>query len=68
VPFALFAAWRVLGPRLPREVVWLSLSVFLAMAIGTVWFGQARRLDAGEAYAPAQFEDGVVTEGRGVAR
>ena len=68
VPFALFAAWRIMGPRLPATVFWGGLALTGAMAGATVWFGQANKLETGEAYAPARLENGVVIGGHGIPK
>ncbi len=68
VPFALYAAWRIMGPRLPPAIFWAALALTAAMAVGTIWFGLTNRLDPDEVYAPAHLENGVIVGGHGVRR
>jgi hypothetical protein len=68
VPFALFATWRILGPRTPRSLVWAALVLTAAMGVGTVWYGLERRLDTDEDYVPAHIENGRLVPGHGVPR
>ncbi len=68
VPFALYVAWRLMGPRLPPVAVWLALTLIAAMAAATIWFGLASEVDIGEAYAPARLENGVIVGGHGIPK
>ena len=68
VPFALYLAWRIMGPRTPPWFIWASMGAIGVLAAGAVWFGLTRRLDPGEAYAPAQMENGRVVPGHGVPK
>jgi hypothetical protein len=65
VPFVLYATWLVLGARTPPALVWGAVALILLLAVGTVWFGVANRLDRGEKYVPAQVVDGQIVEGHG---
>lgn len=65
VPFGLFLAWLLLE-RVTRQVAVLAAVVFVLMAAATVWYGLNRRLDRGEVYIPAQFQNGQIVQGHGV--
>jgi hypothetical protein len=67
VPFVLYGTWLVLGARTPPALVWSAVALIVLLAVGTVWFGLANRLDRGEKYVPAQVVDGQIVEGHGVA-
>jgi hypothetical protein len=66
VPFALYMAWRIMGPRTPPWFMWASAGAIGVLAAGAVWFGLTRRLEPGDVYAPAQFENGRIVPGHGV--
>ena len=68
VPFALFAAWRILGPRMPASVVWTTIALMLAMAAGTVWFGITNAIPPDEIYEPARIIDGELVPGHSVPK
>ena len=66
VPFALFVAWRIMGPRTPPWAVWLALVAVLLLAGGSAWYGLARRAPPGDVYVPAHIVDGRIVPGRDV--
>jgi len=68
VPFALYVAWRILGPRTPPWFMWLSVAAIGVLGAGAIWFGLTRRMEPGEAYAPAHLENGQIVSGRGVPK
>jgi hypothetical protein len=61
-PLLSFAAWRLLFPS-PTPPLWLiySLGGFVVlMLLALVWSRQLDAGDAGEAYVPAQLQNGLV--------
>ncbi len=66
VPFALYVTWLVLRSRTPPALVWGAVVLTVAMAVGTVWFGLARRIDRREEYVPAQVVNGQIVPGHGI--
>ena len=64
-PFALYAAWRVAAQRAQPAVLWGVAAAVAVLAVGTVWVGLARRLDRGETYVPAQWQNGRIVPGHG---
>jgi len=65
VPFALYAAWWVLGQRATAGLLWATAVLLAVLAAATIWYGLERSLPAGTHYEPAQLRDGVVVSGHG---
>jgi hypothetical protein len=63
-PFALAAAWWVLGWR-SRWVVWAAVGSLAVLALSLAWFGTAQRLPHGSRYVPARVENGRIVNGHG---
>ncbi|CAH2600087.1 conserved protein of unknown function [Rhodovastum atsumiense] len=65
VPFALYAAWRLLGARASAALVWGTVLAVGLLAGVTVWYGLERSLPAGVQYVPAEIHDGTIVQGHG---
>lgn len=65
VPFALYAAWRVLGTRATSGLVWATIAMVAALAATTVWYGLDQGLPRGVAYVPAQLHGDEIVPGHG---
>jgi drug/metabolite transporter (DMT)-like permease len=65
VPFVLYLVWRTMGPRTPPWATWLALVAVVTLAGGAFWYGLTERVPAGEAYVPAQLENGQIIPGHG---
>jgi hypothetical protein len=68
VPFALYVAWRMMGPRTPKWFMWASAGAIGVLAAGAVWFGLTSHLQSGDTYAPAHLENGRIVQGHGVPK
>ena len=68
VPFALYAAWRILGQRTPRWFVWGALVVLGVLGASAIWFGLNQRTEPGAGYAPAHMENGRIVPGHAVPK
>ena len=62
LPFAAYAAWRFLGPRL-REPVAIGLLVGgILIAATMIWYGLERSIDDRKPYVPAQIRNGAIVK------
>ena len=70
VPFAVFAAWRVLagGGKPSRKLVVMATCVVMALAGALYWFNREEAIAPGMRYVPAQLEDGRVIPGHAEPR
>jgi hypothetical protein len=63
LPFAVYVAWRLLGPHVRRELL-LGAALTLAALVGLAFhYGLRDSLDPHTRYAPARIEGGVVVPG-----
>jgi hypothetical protein len=64
LPFALFAAWRVLAPHASRLAVIGALLAVAVVMSGAAWFGLRDRMGWHQAYVPAvTLPDGRIVNG-----
>jgi hypothetical protein len=69
VPFATFAAWRVMGKDGPSVRLLVAAACVLMVLAGVlVWLSQDEALPPGAAYEPARLQDGQVVSGHAVPR
>ena len=67
LPFAVFAAWRVLAPAggaSPR-VVAVAVCAVLVLIAFLIWFSRYDTISRGDTYVPAQLERGRIIPGHG---
>lgn len=64
-PFALYAAWRLLGARATPWLLWSGAAAVAVVAAVLIWYGLARSLPPGTRYVPAQLKGGTIVEGHG---
>jgi hypothetical protein len=64
-PFALYAAWWLLGARVSGRLLAAGVALLVLLALATAWFGLGNRLPAGRTYAPAEWRHGIVEQGHG---
>jgi hypothetical protein len=65
LPFILYLAWRLLGPRATPGLLWATAALVAALAATTLWYGLEHSLPAGSRYVPAKLQNGVVVPGHG---
>ena len=68
VPFALYAAWRIMGPRTPPWFMWASLGAIGVLAAGAYVSPGSRRRVRPNHTAPARLENGRIVPGHGVPK
>ena len=70
LPFAVFAAWRVLAPAggpSPR-VLAVAVCAVLALITVLIWFSRYDTIPGGNSYVPAQLQGGRIVPGHGAPR
>lgn len=65
LPFVLYGAWRVLGTRATRGLLWATAALVAALAATTIWYELEHSLPAGTSYEPARLQGGVIVPGHG---
>ena len=65
-PFALFAAWWVLGAAATPRILAAACVALGVLGGGLLWFGTHRQMDPGERYVPAHLENGRILPAIGV--
>lgn len=63
-PFALFAAWWLLGSR-ARWLAWTVLGGIALVLVALVWLALATGLPRGGTYIPARLQGGRIIPGHG---
>ncbi len=63
VPFALYAAWRLIAVKASAWLVAASVGVAVVAAAGTIWYGLDRSASPSSGYVPAHLEHGEIVPG-----
>ncbi len=65
LPFALYAAWRVLGTRATPALLGAAAALVLLLGATVIWYGMDNSMPAGTRYVPAQVRGGQIVPGHG---